>query len=131
MSSKSPEERVKQTAAYYVKAWGENPLPATVLATLITAQHMRPFRLLPMLFPPVLLFSSYMNIAGYKVDSAGTTAAWSAIYWLLAGRRKQGIYSKFGTRGLIRGATLGLCAANVVGGGWAWMMGRRKEEDAN
>lgn len=72
-----------------------------------------------------------MNVAGYKVDSAGTMAAWSGLYALLAERRGQGFVNKFGARGLVRGATLGLCAANVVGGGWAWLMGRRKNEELN
>ena len=67
----------------------ENPLPPTLLATLITAQHMRPFQPLPMIFPPILLFSSYLNINSYKIDAAGITAAWSGLYLLLASRRKQ------------------------------------------
>ena len=67
----------------------ENPLPPTLLATLITAQHMRPFQPLPMIFPPILLFSSYLNINSYKIDAAGVTAAWSGLYLLLASRRKQ------------------------------------------
>lgn len=99
------------------------------LATLITAQHMRPFALLPMVFPPIFLFSSYMNVAGYKVDSAGTTAAWSGVYLVLAGRRRQKIVQKFGARGVIRGATVGLCLANLAGGGWAWLVGRRRKEE--
>lgn len=67
----------------------ENPLPPTLLATLITAQHMRPFQPLPMIFPPILLFSSYLNINSYKIDAAGITMAWSGLYLLLASRRKQ------------------------------------------
>jgi hypothetical protein len=63
-------------------------VPPTLLATLITAQHFRPFQGLPMMFPPVLLFSSYLNLSGYKKDSAGITAAWSGLYALLAMRRK-------------------------------------------
>ena len=80
-----------------------------------------------MLFPPVLLFSSYLNVNGYKADSAGITSAWSAAYMILARRRKQGISNKFGARGLIRGGTMGLCAVNVVGGGLAYAFGRREE----
>ena len=41
----------------------------------------------------------------------------------------QKLYSKFGARGLIRGATLGLCAANLVGGGLAYAFGKRKDEE--
>jgi len=108
----------------------ENPLPSTGLATLVVAQHMRPFQTLPMLFPPVLLFSTYLNINGFKTDSAGLTAAWSAAYLVLAGRRKQGFGSKFGARGLVRGATVGLCVANVVGGGLAYTFGKREKDDA-
>jgi hypothetical protein len=67
----------------------DNSVPPTVLATLITAQHARPFQALPMAFVPVLLFSSYLNLSGYKTDAAGTTAAWSGLYALLAMRRRQ------------------------------------------
>ncbi len=67
----------------------DNSVPPTLLATLITAQHARPFKALPMVFAPVLLFSSYLNLSGYKTDAAGTTAAWSGLYALLAMRRKQ------------------------------------------
>jgi hypothetical protein len=82
-----------------------------------------------MIFPPLLLFSTYLNLQGYKVDSAGTTAAFSGLYLVLAGRRRNPLMSKFGARGLIRGATMGLCLANVVGGGLAYMFGSRSKED--
>ena len=83
-----------------------------------------------MLFPPLLLFSTYLNLLGYKIDSAGTTAALSGAYLVIAGRRRQGIWNKFGTTGVIRGATMGLALANVVGGGLAYAFGsRRKEEE--
>src|SRR5690242_13690203 len=68
-------------------------MPGLGLASLITAQHFRPFQPLPMLFPPVLLFSSYLNLSNYKTDAAGITAAWSGLYALLAIRRSQ--VSKF------------------------------------
>jgi hypothetical protein len=42
-----------------------------------------------MLFPPILLFSSYLNLSNYKTDAAGITAAWSGLYALLAIRRSQ------------------------------------------
>ncbi|OMP83393.1 hypothetical protein BK809_0004774, partial [Diplodia seriata] len=106
-----------------------NPLPATLTATLITAQHMRPFQPLPMLFPPVLLLSSYLNLNGYKKDAAGMTAAWSGLYVLLARRRKQRLYSKFGARGITRGATVAMCGANLVGGGLAYAFGTREAEE--
>jgi len=107
----------------------ENPLPATLLATCITALHFRPAQPLPLTFPPILLASTYANLSGYKIDSAGITAAWSGLYLLLAQRRKQKLVSKFGARGLIRGATLGLCVVNLVGGGLAYTFGDRKKED--
>ncbi len=37
--------------------------------------------------------------------------------------------SKFGARGIIRGATMGMCLANVVGGGLAYVFGSRSKED--
>lgn len=42
-----------------------------------------------MMFTPVLLFSSYLNLSDYKTDAAGITAAWSGLYGLLALRRSQ------------------------------------------
>jgi MFS superfamily sulfate permease-like transporter len=82
-----------------------------------------------MLFPPLLLFSTYLNLQGYKIDSAGTTAAFSGAYLLLASRRRLGFLNKFGTRGIIRGATMGLALVNVVGGGLAYTFGSRSKED--
>ena len=64
-----------------------------------------------------------------KTDSAGLTSAWSAAYVVLARRRKQEFRQKFGARGLVRGATLGLCAVNVVGGGLAYAFGDRRTDD--
>ncbi|KAF1355182.1 hypothetical protein BDV97DRAFT_290262 [Delphinella strobiligena] len=118
----------KEGALQYIRAWGESSVPPTLLATLITAQHIRPLQKLPMLFPPILLFSSYLNVNGFPTDSAGINSAWSAAYLVVARRRKQAFKSKFSPRGLLRGATLGLCAANVVGGGLAYFFG--KKEDA-
>jgi hypothetical protein len=90
---------------------------------------MRPFQALPMLFPPVLLFTSYANLQGFKTDTAGISAAWSGLYLLLASRRRQPFMKKWGTRGIVRGATMGLCLANLVGGGLAYTLGKREEEE--
>ncbi|TKA75864.1 hypothetical protein B0A55_04863 [Friedmanniomyces simplex] len=121
-------EKAEQGLLQYAKAWGENPVPAALTATLITAQHLRPPAYLPLLFPPVFLFSSYLNLNGYKTDSAGITAAWSGAYLLLARRRRQGFGNKFGVRGVIRGGTMGLCLVNVVGGGLGYAFGGGKAE---
>ncbi|KAF1987865.1 hypothetical protein K402DRAFT_445593 [Aulographum hederae CBS 113979] len=131
MAEKPPEEKAKATAIQSLKTWGENSFPPTLLASLITSIHARPFQALPMLFPPLLLGSSYANLQGYKIDSAGFTAAWSALYFVLAQRRKQKFTSKFKLRGAIRGATLGLCAVNVVGCGVAYAFGSREQEAKN
>ena len=40
-----------------------------------------------------------------------------------------GFLNKFGTRGIIRGATMGLALVNVVGGGLAYTFGSRSKED--
>ncbi|KAL2809948.1 hypothetical protein BJX63DRAFT_434709 [Aspergillus granulosus] len=125
----SAVEDAKTTAVQRFRAWGENPFPPTLLATLITAQYMRPFQALPMLFPPVLLFTSYANIQGFKTDTAGISAAWSGLYLLLAGRRKQPFMKKWGARGIIRGATMGLALVNMVGGGLAYTLGKREDEE--
>ena len=107
----------------------ESSVPPSLLATLIFAQHARPFQTVPMIFPPLLLFSTYLNLQGYKIDSAGTTAALSGSYLVLAARRKLGFMNKFGARGIIRGATMGLALANLVGGGLAYTFGSRSKED--
>lgn len=112
-----------------VDCYLENSFPPTVLATLITAQHARPFQFVPMLFPPVLLFTSYANVSGFKVDSAGISAAWSGLYLLLAGRRKQPFMKKWGARGIVRGMTMGFCLVNMIGGGLAYTMGKREKDD--
>ena len=106
----------------------ESPVPPTALATLITAQALRPPQFLPLLFPPFLLFSTYLNLSDYKVEAAGINAAWSGLYMLLARRRKQPLARKFGTRGLIRGATMGLCTVNLVCGGLVYAVGKRSGE---
>lgn len=82
-----------------------------------------------MIFPPLLLFSTYLNLQGFKIDSAGTTAALSGSYLVLASRRRLGFMNKFGARGILRGATMGLALANVVGGGLAYTFGSRSKED--
>jgi len=81
------------------------------------------------MFVPVFLFSSYLNIYDYKVDSAGLSAAWSGLYLLLARRRKQAFVSKWGPRGIIRGTTMGLCVAQLVSGGMVYAVGRRDKEE--
>jgi hypothetical protein len=106
----------------------ESAVPPMLLATLVTAQHARPPQLLPLLFPPVFLFSAYLNVYGVKKDSAGITAAWSGLYLLLARRRKHPLMQKWGTRGIIRGATMGLCVANLLGGGFVYGTGKRSAE---
>ncbi|KAI5359705.1 hypothetical protein Slin15195_G115650 [Septoria linicola] len=120
-------EQAKQGLFSYAKAWGENPLPPMLLATLITAQHLRPFQTIPMLFPPILVFSSYLNVQGFKKDSAGLMSAWSMAYFVLARRRQVKLGQKFTARGATRGVTMGLCAVNAVAGGWAYWKGNRDE----
>lgn len=81
-----------------------------------------------MLFPPVLLFTTYFNLRGYKIDAAGLSAAWSGLYLVMARRRKQKLSSMWSPRGIVRGMTMGLCAVNIVGGGVAYALGRRSKE---
>lgn len=90
---------------------------------------MRPFQFLPMTFVPVLLFTSYSNLNGFKKDSAGISAAWSGLYLLLASRRRQAFMKKWGPRGIIRGATMGLCLVNMVAGGLTYTLGDREDEE--
>lgn len=105
-------------------------MPAMGLATLITSLHYRPLQKLPLLFAPLLLFSSYLNVAGFKIDSAGMTAAWSGLYVLLAARRRPAsLRNKWSLRGGVRAAAMGLGTVNTVAGGWAYMTGNRKAEE--
>ena len=70
-----------------------------------------------------------MNVYGYETEAAGLNAAWSGLYFILARRRKQPLMQKWGTRGIVRGATLGLCAANVLGSGFVYATGRKSKTD--
>lgn len=100
------------------------------LATLITALHFRPLQKLPMLFCPLLLFSAYLNVAGFKIDGAGMTAAWSGLYVLLAARRRPAtLRNKISARGVVRGAAMGLGTINAVAGGLAYATGDRAAEE--
>lgn len=106
----------------------ESSLPPVSLAAFIFAQHARPFQAMPMLFPPLLVFSTYLNLQGYTVDSAGTTAGISGLYLVLASRRRHAFMKRFGARGIIRGASMGFCLANVIGGGLVYTLGARDEQ---
>ncbi len=90
---------------------------------------MRPLQLLPMSFVPVLLFTSYSNVNGFKKDSAGISAAWSGLYLLLASRRKQKFMTKWSPRGIVRGSSMGLALANMVAGGLTYALGPKENED--
>ncbi len=84
-----------------------------------------------MLFPPLLFFSSYLNVAGFTIDSAGMTAAWSGLYVLLAARRRPlSLRKKFSARGAVRGFAMGLGTMNCVAGGYVYAVGDRKAEEA-
>ena len=85
---------------------------------------------MPLLFPPVLLFATYLNLSTFTIDAAGLNAAWSGLYLLLARRRRQPFTSRWGVRGVVRGATIGLCVANLAGSGLVYALGRRSHEDA-
>ncbi|KAI0143045.1 hypothetical protein GGR57DRAFT_484802 [Xylariaceae sp. FL1272] len=113
-----------------LSAWGKSSMAPAALATLIAPLHLRPARPVPLLFVPVLFFSSYANLQGFKIDSAGITMAASGIYALLAMRRKPptGFRGKFSVRGLVRGSAIGVAAANVAACGWVYLTGNRKEE---
>lgn len=110
-------------------SYGESSVPPVVLASLITAQHLRPPKFIPLLVPPVLLFSSYLNLLGDATDAAGLSSAWSGVYLLMARRRKQALVRKWSPRGVVRGATMGLCLVNLVCGGLVFGSGRMKRSN--
>lgn len=107
----------------------ESPVPPTVLAALIAGQYLRPPRVIPLLFPPALLFSTYLNINGFVTDAAGFSAAWSGVYLLMARRRKQAFASRWGPRGLVRGATMATCLVNLACGGLTYALSKDKIPD--
>lgn len=117
--------------------WGSSPLPPTLLATLITSLHLRPLQPLPMLFPPVLLFSSFINLQNFTRDAAGLTTAFSGLYLLMAQQRKHSqvlgarsrLRSRFGARGIIRGASMGLATFNLVACGWVYGLGTNNQSE--
>lgn len=82
-----------------------------------------------MLFVPILLFSSYSNLQGFKIDSAGITAAASGTYALLALRRRPAAFmNRFSIRGIVRGAAVGIGLINAATAGWVYAMGDREKE---
>ncbi|KAL2195961.1 hypothetical protein P885DRAFT_38939 [Corynascus similis CBS 632.67] len=116
-----------------LRAWGTSAIPPMTLTTLIISLHGRPLQPLPMLFPPLLVFSSYLTLAGFQTDGAGMTAAWSGMYALLAARRRPtgSLRSRFfSLRGAVRGAAMGLGVANAVAGLYTYATGDRKKEEA-
>ncbi|KAL2131901.1 hypothetical protein VTI74DRAFT_4457 [Chaetomium olivicolor] len=120
----------KVTLASQLKAWGTSSIPPMALTTLIISLHARPFQPLPMLFPPLLILSSYLTLAGFKIDGAGMTAAWSGIYTLLAARRRPAsLRNKLSLRGFVRGSAMGLGTANTVAGLYTYATGDRKAEE--
>ncbi|KZZ92241.1 hypothetical protein AAP_02896 [Ascosphaera apis ARSEF 7405] len=129
-SSPPPPPPMPPSTLDYIYAWGESPFPPTLLATLIAPLHMRPFRPLPMLFPPVLLFTTYLNLLDpkYKRDAAGLSATWAGLYLVLAAARKQKLKNKFTVRGAVRGAAMGVGCANLVAGGSVYMFGLRNKQ---
>lgn len=113
-----------------------SPVPPTLLATLVTALHFRPFQPFPMVFPPVLLFSSYLNLQDLTRESSGLSAAWSGLYLLMAKRRKNNlgqslkvrVKKRFGARGLTRGAAMGVAAVNLVCGGMVYVLDKESND---
>ncbi|CCU78448.1 unnamed protein product [Blumeria hordei] len=128
-----------KTIATKFEEWGRSPLPPTLLATLITSLHLRPLQPLPMLFPPVLLFSSFINLQDFTRDAAGLTATWSGLYLLMARQRKHkhdsGIRSRvrgrFGVRGIVRGASMGLATFNLVACGWVYSLSKDNKPESH
>lgn len=104
-----------------------------LLATLIAPQHLRPLRFPGILFPPALLADAYAGLLGHSADAAGFLSASSALYIALALRRRRSTPRRpwlLSVRGALRGASLALCAVNVVAGGLAYGLAERSDEEA-
>jgi hypothetical protein len=87
-----------------------------IVATLITAQSLRPTRPLGLTMSAAFIGTSFVSLHGYKSDAGGLLAASSGLYAVMAMRRKFGLRDRFGPRGILRGVTVGLCAIDVVSG---------------
>lgn len=127
MATPEPSKSVKE----YLAAWGNSSIAPAGLATLVAPLHLRPTQPFPLLFVPVLLFSSYSNLQGFKIDSAGITMAASGTYALLALRRRPtgGFRSRyFSVRGVVRGSAVGLGIVNAIAAGWVYATGDREKE---
>ncbi|KAI1506739.1 hypothetical protein F5X99DRAFT_404096 [Biscogniauxia marginata] len=128
MAAPEPAEPSKSVISR-LEAWGNSSLAPTGLATLVTALHFRPLQVRPMLFAPALLFSSYANLQGFRIDSAGITAAASGAYALLALRRRsRSLRSRFSVRGGVRGAAIALGVVNTLAAGWVYATSDRERE---
>ncbi|KAI1635467.1 hypothetical protein F4809DRAFT_613876 [Biscogniauxia mediterranea] len=130
MASKPTEP--SQSVMSSLEAWGNSPLAPMGLATLVTALHFRPLQLRPMLCVPPLVFASYANLQGFKIDGAGVAAAASGAYAVMGLRRRRqqrgGLRARFSARGAVRGVAIGLAAANLVADGWVYATGDRDAE---
>jgi len=128
MPSKNPEAE-GAGLLQYAMAWGQHSLPPTLTATLILGSTLaqKPVPKLPLLFPPILLFSSYLNINGYQKDAAGISSAWSLAYLVLARRRKHSLRQKVQLGGVMRGTILVSCVANAISGGLVYAFTKREE----
>ncbi|CAK7203270.1 hypothetical protein SEUCBS139899_006001 [Sporothrix eucalyptigena] len=142
-------EAVKSTSLIEkLDAWGSSAFPPMGLATLITALHARPLQPFPLLFAPALMFAGYVNVAGYAIDAAGMTAAWSGLYVLLSLRRRSakggsGLIARAWTpasqrtstrrintpaRRVVSAAAMGLGTTNFIAGGVTYTTGDRVKE---
>ncbi|KAH0548467.1 hypothetical protein GP486_007945 [Trichoglossum hirsutum] len=125
--SPPPAALVNTSLFHTAKSYGESPYPPAATALLVAIPN--PLRPVPLLFSSVLGLSSYLSFSGHRIDAAGTSAAWSALYMIATSRRKQNFLRKLSRAGALRGLTLGMCTLNVLGGGLAYAFGQRSEEE--
>ena len=126
-----------QDAATPANTFTASAIPPSLLATLTIALHSRPRQLLPLvLFTPPLFFATWLNLAGLPTAAAGLTSAWSGLYALMALRRRGGGSAvnatglrRFGMRGMVRGAAVGLGVVNCVAGGWRYATGDFEKDE--
>jgi hypothetical protein len=102
--------------------------PAFAAATLIGFAHLPPRQFLPLIFPPIFYSSIYLNMTGYKHDSAALTGAYSGLYLLLARRSKYN-WAEYGRFQRFCGRlAVPVCLMNVVGGGLVYFTEKRTQE---
>ncbi|KAL7273477.1 hypothetical protein RUND412_003652 [Rhizina undulata] len=138
----SDERKKKNTILnVYGRKYAESPLPAwfsslallsllpsTSASTSPTLRSHLPRRWTLLAFPAIFAVSGFMTYDNAIVDGAGTTAAWSVLYFIVNGaRRTVKPVLTVGRVGLGPTAAAGLVGVNAVTHGWVYFTAKRED----